>query len=252
MNGSEELAGVLKKLRLSGVLQSMDVRVQQAVDTASSYTEFLLRLLQDEVDRRDGKQLDLRLRRANFEHERTLEGFDFTFNPDIPRSRVLELGSCAFVERREDVLFIGPTGTGKSHLAQALGHRACRRGMAVLFTSAQDLFGGLRAARGDGTYERRLARYVDVDLLIVDDLGLRPLRHDEPYDLHELVRQRHERRSTVITSNRAVPEWAPMFPDALLAAATLDRLLRHAHVIELIGDTFRNPPPGRRVAARGA
>lgn len=250
MTGSEELVAILKKLRLSGVLQSLDVRVREAVESASSFEEFLRRLLQDEVDRRDGKQLDLRLRRANFEHERTLEGFDFAFNTEIPRSRVLELGSCAFVARREDVLFIGPTGTGKSHLAQALGHRACRRGMAVLFTSAQDLFGVLRAARGDGSYDRKLARYVDVDLLIVDDLGLRPLRGDEPYDLHEIVRQRHERRSTVITSNRAVPEWSPMFPDALLAAATMDRLLHHAHVIELIGETYRNPPPGKRAAAR--
>ena len=252
MAGSEELSTILKKLRLSGVLQSLGVRVREAVETASSFEEFLLRLLQDEVDRRDGKQLDLRLRRANFEHERTLEGFDFTFNPEIPRSRVVELGSCAFVERREDVLFIGPTGTGKSHLAQALGHRACRRGMGVLFTSAQELFGVLRAARGDGSFDRKLARYVDVDLLIIDDLGLRPLRYDEPYDLHEIVRQRHERRSTVMTSNRAVPEWSPMFPDALLAAATMDRLLQHAHVIELIGETYRNPPPGKRAAARAA
>jgi DNA replication protein DnaC len=244
--GTDELVAILKKLRLSGVLQSLALRRQEAVDGALSFEEFLERLLRDEVDRRDGKQLDLRIRRASFEHERTLEAFDFSFNADIPRARVLDLGTCSFVERREDVLFIGPTGTGKSHLAQALGHRACRRGMSVLFTSAADLFGALRVARGDGTLERRMARYLDADLLIVDDIGLRPLRQDEPYDLHELIRHRHERRSTVLTSNRAIPEWDAMFPDALLAAATMDRLLQHAHVIELVGASYRNPPPGRR------
>lgn len=245
MAGSEDLIAILKKLRLSGVLQSLDLRKVEAIEHALSFEEFLERLLRDEVERREGKQLDLRIRRANFEHERTLEAFDFRFNPDIPRSRVLELGTCAFVGRREDVLLIGPTGTGKSHLGQALGHRACRLGLAVLFVPAQELFATLHAARGDGTHDRKLQRYVDVDLLIIDDLGLRPLRGEEPYDLHEVIRARHERRSTIITSNRAVPEWQTMFPDPLLAAATMDRLLQHAHVIELIGQSFRNPRPER-------
>ena len=121
MAGNEELATVLKKLRMSGVLQTLEIRTQEAVDHALSFDDFLERLLRDEVDRRDGKQLELRLRRANFEHERTLEGYDFSFNPELPRARILDLGTCTFVDRREDVLFIGPTGTGKSHLAQALG-----------------------------------------------------------------------------------------------------------------------------------
>jgi DNA replication protein DnaC len=248
--GNEELAVVLKKLRMSGVLQTLELRMQEAVDHALSFEEFLERLLRDEVDRREGKQLELRIRRANFEHERTLEGYDFSFNPDLPRARILDLGTCTFVDRREDVLFIGPTGTGKSHLAQALGHRACRRGRSVLFTSAGDLFANLRAARGDGSWDRRLARYLDVDVLIIDDLGLRPLRSDEPYDLHEIVRQRHERRSTVLTSNRAIPEWDGMFPDALLAAATMDRLLQHAHVVELTGESYRNPRTARKATIK--
>lgn len=248
MAGTEDLVTILKKLRLSGVLQTLDLRKVEAVEYGLSFEEFLERLLRDEVDRREGKQLDLRIRRANFEHDRTLEGFDFRFNPDIPRSRVLDLGTCGFVGRKEDVLFIGPTGTGKSHLGQALGHRACRRGLSVLFVPAHELFATLHAARGDGSYDRRLQRFVDVDLLIVDDLGLRPLRGEEPYDLHEVVRARHERRSTIITSNRAVPEWQSMFPDPLLAAATMDRLLQHAHVIELVGQSYRNPRPDRQTA----
>ena len=121
----------------------------------------------------------------------------------------------------------------------------------MLFVSAQELFSGLHAARGDGTFDRKLQRLVDLDLLIIDDLGLRPLRGDEPYDLHELIRGRHERRSTVLTSNRAIPEWPPLFPEPLLAAATMDRLLQHAHVIELVGQSFRNPRAARAAGAKG-
>jgi DNA replication protein DnaC len=249
MTGTEDLLAILKKLRLSGVLQSLALRKAEAIEHGLALEEFLERLLRDEVDRREGKQLDLRLRRANFEHERTLEAFNFAFNPEIPKARLLDLGTCGFVDRREDVLLIGPTGTGKSHLSQAFGHRACRRGLSVLFVPAQELFATLHAARGDGTYERKVQRYVDVDLLIVDDLGLRPLQGEQPYDLHEVIRNRHERRSTIITSNRAVPEWQPMFPDPLLAAATMDRLLQHAHVIELVGQSYRNPRAGRAQAA---
>ncbi|HNH47408.1 MAG TPA: ATP-binding protein, partial [Myxococcota bacterium] len=129
MTGTE-LASVLKKLRLSGILQSLDLRLKEHSDGTLPVEEFLRRLLQDEVDRRDGKQLDLRLRRAAFEHERTLEGFDYTFNPTIPREKIASLGTCAFIGHRKNVIFVGPTGTGKSHLAQALGHRACRQGHA--------------------------------------------------------------------------------------------------------------------------
>lgn len=242
----DDLTRVLKRLRLSGVLQTLDLRVQDAIDARLSHDEFLRRVLRDELDRRDGKQLDQRIRRANFEHERTLEGFDFSFNPDIPRERVLALGSCSFLQRRENVLFLGPTGTGKSHLAQALGHRACRLGHAVRFLAAQDLFSELRAARGDGTWDRKLERLIDVDLLIIDDLGLRPLSGDEPYDLHEVVRHRYQKRSTILTSNRGVAEWGAMFPDALLAAATVDRLLQDATVLLLTGHSYRNPPASKR------
>jgi DNA replication protein DnaC len=242
----DDLTRVLKRLRLSGLLESLAVRVQDAADARLSYDEFLRRILRDELDRRDGRQLDVRIRRAQFEHNRTLEDFDFAFNPGIPREKVLSLGTCAFVSRKENVLFLGPTGTGKSHLAQALGHRACRQNHAVRFVAAQDMFTELRAARGDGTWDRKLERLIDVDVLIIDDLGLRPLRGDEPYDLHEVVRHRHQKRSTIVTSNRGVPEWGTMFPDPLLAAATVDRLLQDATVLLLTGDSYRNPPSQKR------
>lgn len=250
MHPTDELIPILKKLRLSGVLQSLELRTRQAVDDDLSHSEFLLRLLVDEVERRDAKQLDLRLRRANFEHQKALEDFDFQFNPKVPKSKVLELATCAFVDKRENVCIVGPTGVGKSHIAQALGHRACAAGYTVLYTSAHMMLTQLRAARADDSLERKLLRLSSVDLLVIDDLGLRALGGEEPIDLYEVIRQRYERGSVILTSNRALPEWAPLFNDELLASAAMDRLLHHAHIIEITGNSYRNPPRrGERNAA---
>src|SRR5690606_1308081 len=173
MSVTDELIPLLKKLRLSGVLDSLELRLGEAVDDEHGHQEFLYRLLKDEVERREAKQLEMRVRRANFENQRTLEDFDFHFNPAVPKSKVLDLATCTFVARKESVLLLGPTGVGKSHIAQALGHRACRLGHRTLFLSAQEMLKQLRAGKGDGTYDRRLTKIAEVDLLIIDDLGLR-------------------------------------------------------------------------------
>ena len=144
------------------------------------------------------------------------------------------------------MLVVGPTGVGKSHLAQALGHRACRAGFTVAYFGAHELLIQLRAARGDGSYEKRILRFTTPDVLIVDDLGLRGLSQDEPADLYEIVRHRHERGSTIITSHRAIEEWPPMSGNPLLASAAMDRLLHHAHVLVIEVDSYRNPPPTRK------
>ena len=246
MSAIDELVPLLKKLRLSGVLQSLELRLQQAREDSLPYEEFLFRLLSDEVERRDGKQLEQRVRRANFEHDKTLEDFDFHFNPNVPKARVIDLATCSFVEKRQSVLLLGPTGVGKSHIAQALGHRACRLGKSVLHVAAQDLFKQLRAARADGSHDRRMLRFTTPDLLIIDDLGLRPLRDDEPVDLYEIIRTRYERHSTMITSNRTASEMGELFGDPLLASAAMDRLLHDAHVLIREGASFRNPGERRK------
>lgn len=242
MNATDDLVRVLKKLRLSGVLDTLELRLEQARDDDLPHLEFVYRLLCDEAERRDAKQLDQRLRRACFAETRTVEDFDFHFNPQVPKQRIVDLATCRFVDRRENVLLVGPTGVGKSHLAQALGHRACFAGYRVLYTTADRMFAQLRAARADRTFDKKLLRYTQPDLLIIDDLGLRGLRDDEPLDLYEVVRQRYERAATIFTSNRALEEWQGLFHDPLLASAAMDRLLHHAHVIALEGHSYRNPP----------
>ena len=246
MTSTDELMRLLKKLRMSGVLQTLDVRTRQAAEDDLAHVDFLCRLLLDEVERRDQKQLEQRVRRAAFEGHKTLEDFDFTFNPKIPKAKVLDLATCGFIDRKENVLLVGNAGVGKSHIAQALGQRACRLGHAVTYVSANDMLRQLRAARADNTYERKLLRFTAPALLIVDDLGLRPLVADEHTDLFEIIRQRYERGAIIITSNRDEEELARLFIDPLLASAAMDRLLHRAHVLVLEGDSFRNPPTNHR------
>jgi len=241
MGTLDDLVPVLKKLRLSGVMKTLDLRKRQALDEDLGHEEFLYRLLQDEVERRDSKQTEARMRRANFETTKRLEDFEFTFNPKIPKQRIVDLAACHFVDKHANVLLIGPTGVGKSHLAQAIGERACRAGSSVLFIAAQRLFAQLRGSRADQSYEKKLLRFTTPDLLIVDDLGIRPLERDEPLDLYEIIRARYEVGSMILTSNRALEEWYGLFPDDLMASAAMDRLLHHAEVVVLEGQSYRNP-----------
>jgi len=235
----QHLIPQLKQLRLSGILDTLEVRSHQAIDEHWTYAEFLERLLEDEVERRQQKQLSLRVRRATLASDKTLETFDFLVNPTLNRQRLYDLATCNFIREKRNVLLCGPTGVGKSHLAQALAHSACRAGFDVVFTNAHTMLRHLHAGRADDTFERRLAGYVRPDLLVIDDFGLKPLASPGPEDLYDVINERYEKGSILITSNRAPAEWATWFADPLLASAGLDRLVHNAHVLVITGPSYR-------------
>jgi DNA replication protein DnaC len=201
--------------------------------------EFLSRLLEDEIERRAQKQLSLRLRRATLNTTKTLEGFDFAFNPHINRQQILNLATCDFIREKRNALLCGPTGVGKTHLAQALGQESARQGFDVLLISVQKLLAHLNGGRADGSWERRFNNFLRPDLLILDDFGLKPIQPPGPEDLYDIINERYEKGSILLTSNRAPSEWPDIFLDPLLASAGLDRLLDRAEVVVIRGASYR-------------
>lgn len=240
MNTEHHLASQLKTLRLGGFLETLDLRLAQAREEELSHLAFLQRMVQDEIERREARKLASRLIRASFEEEKTLEGFDFSFNPRIKKNTIKDLSSCLFIEKKEHVLIYGPAGVGKTHIAQALGHEACRRGYDVLFVKAIKMLRSLLAGRADHSWERLIKRYVRPDLLIIDDFGLTALNATQAEDFYEIVAERYLKASIVITSNRPPQDWVPLFPDPVMANSALDRVAHHAHhlIIEE-GDSYR-------------
>lgn len=239
MELSHQVRAQLKQLRLSGVGETLDARQRQAIDGKWAYVDFLARLLEDEIERRAQKQLALRLRRSSVNTTKTLEGFDFSFNPSINRQQLLALASGDYLRQKRNVLICGPSGVGKSHLAQALGHEACRQGYDVVFVTTHKLLQHLNGGRADGSYARRLEQYLRPDLLILDDFGLRTLLPPSPEDMYEIIAERYEKGSIVLTSNRAPSEWPELFGNPLLASAGLDRLAHHAESVVMTGRSFR-------------
>jgi DNA replication protein DnaC len=239
MDISPTLKTVLKRLRLSGLLYTLPERIAYARSATLSEQAFLELLLQDEIDRREQGSLSRRIDQAGFDEPHTLEDFDWKAPITFDRDRVRDLFSLGFIARGEDVLFLGPVGVGKTLLASALGHAACRAGHAVLFLRADTMLKDLHQSRADHSTDKVLRRLLTPDLLVVDDFGLRRLDPMQSNDLYEVVIGRHKRASTVFTSNRAVEEWIPLFDDPILAQSALDRLAHNAHHVVIEGDSFR-------------
>jgi DNA replication protein DnaC len=234
------LKTVLKRLKLSGLVPVLPDRAAYAQKASLAPLDFLELALQDEIDRREQKNLSNRLDRAGFAESHTFEDFDWTVPVSFDRDRVRALGNLVFLERHEDVILLGPTGVGKSSLASALGHAACRAGKRVLFLRSDDLLRRMHQSRADNSTERMLRSLLAPDLLIIDDFGLKRLTAQQSSDFYEVVIERHKRASTIVTSNRAIEEWIPLFDDAILAQSALDRLAHNAHQIVMDGPSYRS------------
>jgi DNA replication protein DnaC len=244
-----QLERTLRTLKLSGMLDTLQARLAQAHAGELGHLEFLQVLCEDEIARRHAKALRERVRRARFEEPTTLEGLDFSFNPKLPVALIRDLATCRFLEFGESVLLYGPVGVGKTHIAQALGHVACRRGHSVSFAKTHRLLAELAGGHADGTWEARQRRLVRVDLLILDDFGLRDFTVQAGDDFFELVSERHRAGSMILTSNRTPADWYGLFPNPVVAEGILDRLINSAHHVLMEGRSYRpNKRPGARQA----
>ena len=236
---TDSLLATLKKLRLSGLAEYMEVRLHEAATTGLNHREFLELLLQDEILIRNSRLIGRRITAANFRDTKRLEDFDFGFNASIKKNRIFDLATCAYIRERRDALLIGPPGTGKSHLAQALGLAAIRGGFTVFYRSIFDTVRDFLHDEAMDGHEKILQRYLKPDLLIIDDMGMKQLPKRSGEYLFEIVMRRHEVKSTMMTSNRPLEEWGKLIGDVPAATAILDRFLHRSELINITGRSYR-------------
>jgi DNA replication protein DnaC len=244
---AHQLETTLRSLGLSGMLDTLEVRLSQADAGELGHVEFLQSLCEDELARRNAAAIVRRVRAAHFEQTTSIEEFDFSFNPKIPAARIRDLATLRFIESGESVVLHGPVGVGKSMIAQALGHQACRRGYSVAFTKTSRLLADLAGGHADRTWETRLRRWTRPAVLVLDDFAMREFTPEQSDDLYELVTERAG-KSLVATANRAATDWYSLFPNPVVAESILDRVVNGAHHILMDGKSYR---PNKRPGAPG-
>jgi DNA replication protein DnaC len=236
---NEPLQKILKKLRLSGLLASLEIRLHEAASNGLTHGEFLELILSDELAVREDRLIARRVKAAAFRELKTLDAFDFSFNPKIDKKRIFELATCRFISQARDVLWLGPPGVGKSFLVQAIGYQAIKSGYVVYYRSIFDLVRDFLQEEALLSDEKLLARYLKPDLLVIDDMGIKQLPKRSGEFLFEIIMRRYELKSTMMTSNRPLEDWGKLIGDVPAATAILDRFLHHAEVFEIQGQSYR-------------
>jgi DNA replication protein DnaC len=236
---NEALRRTLKQLRLSGLLESLEIRLQEATGHGLSHAEFLELIVQDELAVRGNRKLERQFKSAQFRERKSLEDFDWSFNPSIPRKQIYDLASCRFLREGRDVLWLGPPGVGKSFMVQAIGYQAIKAGYTVYYRSIFDLVRDFLHDEVLGQENKILNKYLKPELLIIDDMGMKQLPRRSGECLFEVVMRRYETRSTMMTSNRPLEDWGKLLGDAPGASAILDRFLHHAELVQMNGRSYR-------------
>ena len=239
MTEQSQLMIQIRNLKLSGMLETLDVRLLESDQNDLAYTDFLSMILTDELETRTVRRISRLLHSAGLGTDKTLETFDFAFNPAINQKLIRTLATCRFLERGEGVFFLGPTGTGKTHLAKALAHQACRRLFSVAFYSFHQLFSDLAIADLQNKLGQLMTRILRVDLLIIDDFGFKAFDQLSAERFYSIVDKRFGSKSIILTSNRAINDWGSLFPDPIVANAILDRLAHTSHQIVIKGQSYR-------------
>ena len=234
-----EIIKQLQGLKLSGMAKSIEARNQYAIENNLSYLDFISLLLEDEYSNRASNSYIKRLRQSKLDPSKGLEAFDFSFQPKLNKKKILDLQGLRFITEKENIIFMGNPGVGKTHLANALGLEALKRGYKVKMLCMTDMLTMLTASRGDGTYNKIFKEVVSLDLLIIDEIGFKKVPQDAVDEFFEIVKRRHENGSIIITTNRSFEDWANVFGDQVLASAIIDRLVHHCHIIKIIGPSYR-------------
>lgn len=229
----------LRELKLAGMVNSLETRNEYAIKNKLSYLEFLQTLIEDEMNNRKDNSLKKRLAKAKFPVIKKLEDFDFKFQPSINEKEIYDLATCSFVRKKENIVFIGQTGTGKTHLAIALGFKAILSGYNVLYTTIDEMVSQMNISKADSTYYQKLKYFLDPGLLIIDEFGLKKINQNCVENFFDIISKRYEKNSIIITSNKTFEEWGEIFPDPVLTSAILDRVIHHCNLIQIKGESYR-------------
>ncbi len=229
----------LKILRLNSFYENIEIRNSEAISTKMSYIDFLLSMTQDEIGRREQRKKELLIKKSKLGKYVNIIDFDFDFNPKINRRQIMDLITCEFLLKKENILFVGPTGVGKTFLAKAISFEACNKGYSVIFTRTARMLEYIYSGHSDGSFRKKLNQYIKPDLLVIDDWGMMPFANNMLNIINEIISERYEEASTIITSNRPLENWHELFSEPVISSALLDRLFHKCNKVIIHGDSYR-------------